>query len=80
LRVSGPEIITEDILRPGTILEVQSIRRSVNSVLFVGKETDAVVKVTSYAKSANVPIVIELNYLQSSNISKCKTKDYILDK
>ena len=67
MRTKGPEIIIEDILRSGTILEVQSIRQSVNNVLFTGKVIEAVVKATPYLKSANVPIVINLKYIQSSN-------------
>jgi len=67
LRTTGPEMITEDILKSGTILEVKSVQRSINSVLFEGKVVEAVVSVKPYAKAVEVPIVIDLKYLQSTN-------------
>ncbi len=67
LWIKGPEIIIEEFLISGTILEVQSIRRSISSSLFEGKDVQAVVVVNSYIKSANVPIVIGLKYIQSGD-------------
>jgi hypothetical protein len=64
---SGPELITKDTLKSGTILEVQSIRKSINSVLFEGKKVQAVVTVKPYTKAVNVPVVIDLEYIQSTN-------------
>lgn len=67
LKITGPEIITEDILNSGTILEVRSVQRSINSVLLEGKKVQAVVEVNPCAKAADVPVVIDLKYLQSTN-------------
>ncbi len=66
MRTSGPEILTEDILKPGAVIEVQGVRRSTNH-LPGNPSIDAVVTVQSYEKSADVPIVIDLKYLQSTN-------------
>ena len=75
LRTTGPEIITEDILNSGTILEVKSVQRSINSVLLEGKKVEAVVTVKPYAKAVDVPIVIDLEYIQSTNyVSKLKER------
>jgi len=65
---TGPEVITRDILKPGTILKVKSVRRSINSVLREGKKVEAVVVVDPYEKDANVPIVIELKFLKQQLI------------
>ena len=67
LRTKGPEMITEDVLKPGTILEIQSIRKSTISVPFEGKKVEAVVTVKPYTKAVNVPVVIGLEYIQSTN-------------
>jgi len=75
MRTRGPEIIMEDTLNTGTILEVQSVKRSINSVLFEGKNIQAVVRVNPYAKSVNVPVVIDLKYIQSTNyVSKLEER------
>lgn len=64
---SGPELIMEDTLKSGTILQVQSVRKSINSVLFEGKKSQAVVTIKPYTKAVNVPIVIDLEHIQSTN-------------
>ena len=64
---SGPELITRDTLKPGTFLKVVGIRRSINSVLLEGKKIEAVVEVEPYEKDVNVPVVIELKYLNAFN-------------
>jgi len=62
----GPEIITEDILKPEAILEVMSIRRSINHLPGY-QSIEAVVEVNPYEKMANVPAVINLEYIQSTS-------------
>lgn len=66
-RISGPEILSEDLLQSGTILEILSIKKSVNHLLPMNRSIKAVVSVTSFKKKAQVPIVIDLKYLQSTN-------------
>jgi hypothetical protein len=69
IRISGPEIVTENILESGNILEVQSIRKSINHIL--GYPTiDSVVTITPYEKEVDVPVVIDLKYLQSTDYMK----------
>jgi hypothetical protein len=67
LRTTGPEIISEDTLKAGAVLEVQSIRRSITSVPFEGRKTQAVVEVIPCTKTTNVPVVIGLKYILSTN-------------
>jgi len=64
---TGPEVITRDTLQAGTIVTIQSIRRSINDVFFEGKSIQAVVAVEPYNKTVNVPIVIDLKYINSTN-------------
>ena len=61
----GPELITRDTLKQGTILKIQGVRKSINSVLLEGKQIEAVVEVELYEKAVNVPVVIELRHLRS---------------
>jgi hypothetical protein len=65
-KISGPEVLSEEILEAGTILEIQSIKSSINH-LPKCQEIDAVVTVTPYKKAVDVPITIDLKYLQSTN-------------
>ncbi len=65
-RITGPEILSEEILKSGTILEIQSIKRSINHLPRC-QSIDAVVSVTPYQKTENVPVAIALKYLQSTN-------------
>ena len=68
-RLSGPEILSEEVLKPGTVLEVQSIRKSINH--FPGDPSvEALVKIVAFEPSTNVPITISLEDLQSSNLAK----------
>lgn len=62
---TGPELITRNTLEKGTVLKIQGVRRSINSVLLEGKQTEAVVDVELYEKAVKVPVVIELKYLRS---------------
>ncbi len=64
--MTGPEILTKDRLNSGTTLRIQSVRRSTNHLPGY-PSIDAVVTVQSYEESADVPIVINLKYLQSTN-------------
>jgi hypothetical protein len=66
IRTSGPEIITEDVLKSGNILTVQGIKRSINHIPGY-QSIYATVDVQSYEKEAAVPVVIALKYLQSTN-------------
>ena len=66
IRTSGPEIITEDVLKTGAVLEVQSIKRSINHIPGY-QSIYATVEVLSYEKEADVPVVIAFKYLQSTN-------------
>jgi len=68
-KIRGREIITEGFLTPGTIIEVQSIKKSINHLLG-WPSVDAVVTVNPYKKMADVPIAIDLRYLQSTNYVK----------
>jgi len=67
-KVSGPEIITEDTLKQGVVLEIQSIDRSTISIPFEGKRIYAVVTAPSFKKTVDVPIIIDLKDLQSTNL------------
>jgi len=64
--IRGREIITEGFLTPETIIEVQSIKKSINH-LPGWPSVDAVVTVNPYKKMADVPIAIDLRYLLSTN-------------
>jgi hypothetical protein len=65
-RISGPEVLSEEILKVGTILEIQSIKRSINHLPGC-QEIDAIVTVNPYEKAVDVPVKIDLEYLQSTN-------------
>ncbi len=67
IRSAGREMLTEDTLKPEATLDAKSIQRSINSVLLEGKKVQAVVEVNLYKKAVDVPIVIDLKYLQSTN-------------
>lgn len=66
-RITGPEMLSEEILKPGVVLEIQSISRSTISIPFEGKRIEAVVSVIPYEKAVDVPVTIDLKYLQSTN-------------
>ncbi len=66
-RITGPEILSEEILKPGVILEIQSINRSTISIPFEGRRIEAVVSVSAHEKEVDVPVTIDLKYLQSTN-------------
>ena len=67
--LSGPEILSEEVLKPGTILEIQGIRKSLNH--FPGDPSvEALVKIAAFEPATNVPITISLKDLQSSNLAK----------
>ena len=65
-KIRGREIVTEGFLTSGTVVEVQSVRESINH-LPGWPSVDAVVTVNPYKKMADVPIAIDLKYLQSTN-------------
>lgn len=68
-RLSGPEILSEEVLKPGTVLEVQGIRKSINH--FPGDQSvEAIVKIFAFEPATNVPITISLKNLQSSNLAR----------
>jgi len=68
-RLSGPEILSEEVLKPGTILEIQGTRKSIHH--FPGDPSvEALVKIVAFEPSTNVPITISLEDLQSSNLAK----------
>ena len=64
--MTGPEIITKEHLKSGENLTIQSIRRSTNH-LPRSQDIDAIVEIQSYKKSTDVPVVIDLSYIQSTN-------------
>ena len=67
--LSGPEILSEEVLKPGTILEIQGIRKSLNH--FPGDPSvEALVKIAAFEPATNVPITISLEDLLSSNLAK----------
>jgi hypothetical protein len=64
--MTGPEIITREHLNSAETLMIQSVRRSTNH--FPGnQDIAAIVEIQSYEKSADVPVVIDLRYIQSTN-------------
>ncbi len=67
MRTVGPEIITEDILKMETVLELKSIERSTIHIPFEGRRIIATVTVDIFAKTEDVPIVIDLKHIQSTN-------------
>lgn len=62
----GPQNITENTLRPKTKIKVLGVRRSVNHIPGYG-EVEAIVDVSPFRKQAEVPIVISLRHLRSTN-------------
>ena len=70
IRVVGPEILTENILEPGTILTIKSIEKSTVSIPFEGRRIMATVSVLPHKKGVEAPVEIELEYLQSTNYVK----------
>lgn len=64
--MTGPEIITKERLSSGAALRIQSVRRSTNH-LPGSQDVDAIVEVQSYKKFTDIPIVIDLKYIQSTN-------------
>ena len=67
--LSGPEILSEEALKPGTILEIQGIRKSIHH--FPGDPSvEALVKIAAFEPATSVPITISLKDLQSSNLAK----------
>ena len=64
--MTGPEIITKEYLKSGETLKIQRIRRSTNH-LPRNQEIEAIIKLQSYKKSVDVPVVIDLKYIQSTN-------------
>lgn len=48
-KISGPEILSEDILKAGTILQIQSIRKSINHLPGC-QSIDAVVSASPFEK------------------------------
>lgn len=65
-KISGPEIITEDTLSPKVTVKVLGVRKSVNHLPGY-QEVDAIVEIKPYEKAADVPVVIDLKYIQSTN-------------
>lgn len=69
IRLSGPEILSEEVLKPGTVLEIQGIRKSIHH--FPGDPSvEAVVKIFAFEPATNVPIAISLEDLQSSSLAR----------
>jgi len=64
--MTGPEIIVKDHLHLGTILKIQSVRKSVNH-LPGWQSIEAIVLEDSYTKNKDIPVVIDLKYIQSTN-------------
>jgi hypothetical protein len=69
LRATGREIITEDILKQGTILKVQRVNRSTNHIPGF-PFTEAVVDVKPFVKAVDVPATINLGYLSTNYMNK----------
>lgn len=67
MRVVGPEIIADDTLKPGTVLEIKHIERSTVYIPLEGRRIIATVKVESFNKAVEVPINIDMEYIQSTN-------------
>lgn len=67
MRVVGPEIITDDTLQPGTVLEIRRVERSTVSIPFEGRRIIATVKVEPFSKAVEVPVEMEIEYVQSTN-------------
>lgn len=65
----GPENITEFTLKPKTEMKVLSVRRSVNHIPGY-REVDAIIDVSPFRKKAEVPIVISLKDLLSTNYTQ----------
>lgn len=65
IKITGREIITEEILEIGTVIVVQGVRRSTNH--FPGFQSiDVEVEVSLYEDSVIVPIVMDIKYLKST--------------
>ena len=65
-QVSGREYISKEVLGKGVTLKVQGIKRSINHLPGF-QEIDAIIEVKPYKKTSDVPVVIDLRYIQSTN-------------
>lgn len=64
--MTGPEILTKELLSSGMSLKIQGVRRSANH-LPGSQSVDAIVEIQSYKKAVDVPVVIDLGYIRSTN-------------
>lgn len=60
---SGPELITRDTLPPGTVLEVDAVRRCTNCLF--GQVVEANVRIHDYRTQFHRPVHISLEYLRA---------------
>jgi hypothetical protein len=72
--MKGPEVITKDILDKGVIIRPQEVRKSVNHLPGF-QLTDVVVELDPCEKTVDVPAVIELKYLLSTNYMESVSND-----
>lgn len=71
IRITGREIITEEILESGTVINIQGVRKSINH--FPGFQSiEVLVGASPYEKSAVAPIVMDLKYLESTKYMEVK--------
>ncbi len=67
MRTIGSEILAEDTLKPETVLKARKVERSTIHIPFEGKRIITTVTVTPFEKAVEVPVVIDLKYIQSTN-------------
>ena len=73
IKITGREIITEEILELETIIDVQGVRKSINH--FPGFQSiDVVIGVSPYENLTTIPVVMDLKYLESTKYMK-ESKD-----
>ncbi|CAA6679443.1 Unannotated [Lentimonas sp. CC4] len=64
-RITGREILSESILQPGTVLEIQKIKESMNHLPGY-RRVAAIVLVDSFDNQFDAPIEISLEHLLST--------------
>lgn len=62
---SGPEVITRDILKKGTLITINKVYECTNCLTFGNKLRHAIVTIKNYKTEINVPIQLNLELIKS---------------
>jgi hypothetical protein len=66
--LSGPEIVTQDTLPPGTLIVVDSVHRCTNCIF--GERVEARIRIPGYKTQVDRPIKISLKHLEPQYVEK----------